>query len=212
MTPCAARSCCSSPRLIRSNDITPCGPRRVLDACAGPLHPGSYRLTVMPGASNPGYAAVDRATSPGIAPEGIIELGPRTTWSSRSSFRRWPAPDRTPARPGPPPRLAPHRRTAAGVAPPGAALGRGTQAHLMLVGAVPGRDGQGWLRASSPHPPGRPGHGERRASRRARLALLSPTLAMLLVVGLSATASGTQPTGSLSGTVTGDGTALANAG
>jgi hypothetical protein len=42
----------------------------------GPLHPGSYRLTVMPGASNPGYSAVDRATSPGIAPEGIIELGP----------------------------------------------------------------------------------------------------------------------------------------
>ena len=42
----------------------------------GPLHPGSYRLSVMPGASNPGYSAVDRATSPGIAPEGIIELGP----------------------------------------------------------------------------------------------------------------------------------------
>jgi hypothetical protein len=42
----------------------------------GPLHPGSYRLTVMPGATNPGYAAVDRATSTGIAPEGIIELGP----------------------------------------------------------------------------------------------------------------------------------------
>ena len=42
----------------------------------GPLHPGSYRLSVMPGASNPGYTAVDRATKPGIAPEGIIELGP----------------------------------------------------------------------------------------------------------------------------------------
>lgn len=42
----------------------------------GPLHPGSYRLSVIPGASNPDYTAVDRATHPGIAPEGIIELGP----------------------------------------------------------------------------------------------------------------------------------------
>ena len=46
--------------------------------------------------------------------------------------------------------------------------------------------------------------------RRARLALLSPVLAMLLVLGLSATASGTEPTGSLSGTVTGGGATLAN--
>ena len=42
----------------------------------GPLHPGSYKLTVMPGASNPDYTAVDPAMDPGIAPEGIIELGP----------------------------------------------------------------------------------------------------------------------------------------
>jgi hypothetical protein len=42
----------------------------------GPLDPGSYTLSVMPGASNPDYAAIDRATSPSLAPEGIIELGP----------------------------------------------------------------------------------------------------------------------------------------
>jgi hypothetical protein len=42
----------------------------------GPVHPGSYTLSVMPGASNPGYSAVERATSPRIAPTGVIELGP----------------------------------------------------------------------------------------------------------------------------------------
>ncbi len=47
-------------------------------------------------------------------------------------------------------------------------------------------------------------------SHRVRLALLVPALAILLVVGPGVTASGTEPTGSLSGTVTGDGTALAN--
>ena len=46
--------------------------------------------------------------------------------------------------------------------------------------------------------------------RRARLALLTPFLAMLLVLGLSATASGTQPTANVAGTVTGDGATLAN--
>ena len=43
-----------------------------------------------------------------------------------------------------------------------------------------------------------------------RLAFLGPALAILLVLGLGATASGAEPTASLSGRVTGGGTALAN--
>ena len=42
----------------------------------GPVHAGSYTLSVIPGRSNPGYAGVERATDPEIAPGGIIELGP----------------------------------------------------------------------------------------------------------------------------------------
>ncbi len=45
---------------------------------------------------------------------------------------------------------------------------------------------------------------------RARLALLGPALAVLLFLGLGTTAHGAEPTGSLSGTVTGGGTTLAN--
>ncbi len=45
----------------------------------------------------------------------------------------------------------------------------------------------------------------------ALLALLGPVLAALLVLGLDSTASAAEPTGSLSGTVTGGGTTLANA-
>lgn len=48
------------------------------------------------------------------------------------------------------------------------------------------------------------------ASGRLRLTLRGSALAWLLVLGLGATASGAEPTGSVSGTVTGDGTALAN--
>ena len=48
------------------------------------------------------------------------------------------------------------------------------------------------------------------ASRRLRLTLLGSALAWLLVLGLGATASGAEPSGRVSGTVTGDGTALAN--
>jgi hypothetical protein len=54
---------------LRSRD----GPGRMR---LGPLHPGSYVLSVIPGRSNPGHGAVERATSPGIAPRGIIDLGP----------------------------------------------------------------------------------------------------------------------------------------
>jgi hypothetical protein len=43
----------------------------------GPVPPGAYTLSVMPGRSNPGHTPVERATSPGVAPTGIIELGPR---------------------------------------------------------------------------------------------------------------------------------------
>ena len=42
----------------------------------GPLHSGSYRLTVMPGSANPGYGALEGSTGPGGAPGGTIDLGP----------------------------------------------------------------------------------------------------------------------------------------
>jgi hypothetical protein len=42
----------------------------------GPLHSGSYRLTVMPGSANPGYAAIEGSTGPGGAPGGTIDIRP----------------------------------------------------------------------------------------------------------------------------------------
>jgi hypothetical protein len=42
----------------------------------GPLHSGSYRLTVVPGSANPGYGAVEGSSGPGGAPGGTIDLGP----------------------------------------------------------------------------------------------------------------------------------------
>jgi hypothetical protein len=42
----------------------------------GPLHSGSYRLTVMPGRTNPDYGTVGGATGAGGAPGGTIDLGP----------------------------------------------------------------------------------------------------------------------------------------
>jgi hypothetical protein len=42
----------------------------------GPLHSGSYRLTVMPGSANPGYDALEGSTGPGGAPAGTIDIGP----------------------------------------------------------------------------------------------------------------------------------------
>ena len=42
----------------------------------GPVPPGSYIVKVTPGASNPGYLPVSGPLVPGIAPRGIVELGP----------------------------------------------------------------------------------------------------------------------------------------
>ncbi len=44
------------------------------DQRLGPAAPGSYVLNVRPGASNPGYLAVDRYTDPALAPGGVVEL------------------------------------------------------------------------------------------------------------------------------------------
>ena len=173
----------------------------------GPVHPGSYTLSVMPGASNPGYSAVDRATSPGIAPEGIIELGPEDDVEFAVELAPVGGSGTEAGAVG----ARPSRTVAPGVAPPGAHLQPGATTHVM---PIRGSARTGW--------PGFAGGFLATSDRgvlavltaapvhRVRLALLGPALAILLVVGPGVTASGTEPTGRLSGTVTGDGTALAN--
>ena len=161
----------------------------------GPLHPGSYRLTVMPGASNPGYAAVDRATNPGIAPEGIIELGPEDDVEFAVELPRLPGSQ------GP---------SAGGVRAAGHGRRRILERWRGSHHRVPHCAGeQRRTRRRDERVANRmaragtrlPRHIRRgvlavvsaAAIHRVRLALLGPALAILLVLGLGATASGASP-------------------
>ena len=173
----------------------------------GPLHSGSYRLTVMPGSANPGYAAIEGSTGPDGAPGGTIDIRPEDDVALDVSLPRVAGsptaqdvadqdPDaggrrgrsgrrvleRGPTRPGP----GDHGRAAGGVARPGPGLPR-------------------------PHRAGGSAVVSARAAQRTRTWLMGAALGLLLVPGATATASGADPIGTLTGTVTGDGAPVASA-
>ena len=120
----------------------------------GPVHPGSYTLSVMPGASNPGYTAVERATSPGIAPQGIIELGPTDDVEFAVELPPVAGSQGPDAGHGPGRRPSPDRRWRRGRTTGCRSAPGSAGALAMPARAAPRRDGQGSLEASSPHPAG----------------------------------------------------------
>ncbi len=117
----------------------------------GPVPPGAYTLSVIPGRSNPGYAPVERATSPGLAPTGIIRLGPRDdvvfavelppVAGSQGPQTRTPGADSPSGGAGGPPR--------------GAARPHATPLPLEPPPWTPRRDGRGWMRVASSRRPAR---------------------------------------------------------